>query len=208
VTEMQESLLAKEDGMALALSRHGIDGWKAAFIHVVESMPVGTLFTSEDIIDQIGLPSGGVRMHGNNAVGAMMSAVAKRGLAVKSGRHTRSRRRVSHATEVPVWVRGHAAPEQVDLADAKAAAYLDGYDAGVIRGRDIERDAMRAGEVWEDARREGRQQVAAAAAAHAAALSAAITRGRPARAHHQQCYREHPECAAKAVAAAISRAAQ
>lgn len=205
--ERHDSIAAKDEGMALALTRQGIDQWKAAFRSVVEDMPPGTLFTSEDVLAEVGLPTGKVKMHGNNAVGAMMGGLAKQGLMYKSGRTTKSRRRVSHATEVPVWVRAGAAPQPdaEDPSDAYARGYLEGYDAGVARGREIEAGEPIRREVLDAAYDDGRRAAAQRVLDVATTMHGDLTRNAPVQAHNSTCYRHHPACAVKAVGAVAQR---
>lgn len=103
--EPQLSLFGKEEGMALALTKEGIEGWKDAFRDYVESRPAGQVMTSEDILAAVGLPTGKVGMNLNNSVGAMVNGLARRGILRKSSVRVRSRRRSSHAAELVVWVR-------------------------------------------------------------------------------------------------------
>jgi hypothetical protein len=60
-------------------------------------------FTSELVTALAGLPQGGVRMNRNNAVGALMAAMAKRGVIVKTGRYVPSVRRSSHGAMLAEW---------------------------------------------------------------------------------------------------------
>lgn len=79
--------------------------WKEQFVAEVELWAkVGLPFTSEDITEEIGLPDGNVGLHRNNAVGAMMNAMAKRGVIEKTGKHVSSKNPESHGAELTQWV--------------------------------------------------------------------------------------------------------
>ena len=95
----------KEQGMVLALGRGGIEAWKEDFRATVDGLPTGMHFTSEDILERVGLPSGEVKRDGNNAVGALMNGMAKREIIRKAGYHTNSRRSMSHGAELTVWIK-------------------------------------------------------------------------------------------------------
>lgn len=93
------------EGMALALSRDDTIPWQERFRRVVQQMPTGYTFTSETVVELIGLPSGEAAANRNNAVGAMMNALARAGYIHKTGNRTKSVRKELHAAEVNVWVR-------------------------------------------------------------------------------------------------------
>lgn len=102
-SEAEASEVEKRRGMALALTAH--DAWKDRFRETVETLAItGAPFTSEDVLDVVGLPSGTVATNGNNAVGAMMNGMAARGIIEKTSMRWKSRRRTSHARELAVWV--------------------------------------------------------------------------------------------------------
>lgn len=69
-------------------------------------------FTSEDVIDRVGLPRPNAGANRNNAVGAVMSAAARAGVIRKTGRYVETRRPSSHARIVAVWAGLHPEPEQ------------------------------------------------------------------------------------------------
>lgn len=99
------ALAGKADGMALALKPATLDEWRERFrSHVADRAP-GATFTSEDVVDAVGLPTGEHGMNRNNAVGAMMSGLARRGLIRKTSRRVPSARPSSHAAELVVWER-------------------------------------------------------------------------------------------------------
>jgi hypothetical protein len=92
----------KAAGMEQATSAAG--SWvETALDAVAQLAATGRDFTSEDVIELVGVPHVGGGANRNNAVGAMMSAAAKAGLARKTGRYVEARRPVSHARVVAVW---------------------------------------------------------------------------------------------------------
>lgn len=77
--------------------------WVAAFrAEVIRLANTGQEFTSEDVTAVVGLPSGGVAQHRNNAVGALMGGMARRGFIVRT-RYAQSTRPVSHAAVLAHW---------------------------------------------------------------------------------------------------------
>ena len=95
----------KEEGMALALASHSVSEWKQAFRDTVAGFYIGRRFTSEDVLAIVGLPTGEVAKDANNAVGAMVNGLAKRGLIRKTITRVPSRRSSSHGAELIVWER-------------------------------------------------------------------------------------------------------
>jgi hypothetical protein len=96
--------MSKEDGMALALSPEEINEWKRRFRRAVTLLAAeGNTFTSEDVIELVGLPRENVKKDRNNAVGAMMNGMAKRGVIRKTGRHVLSKRPTSNGAELNEW---------------------------------------------------------------------------------------------------------
>lgn len=63
-------------------------------------------FTSEDVVERVGLPTGEVGINHNNAVGAMMTGLARQGIIRKTGERRASRRPSSHGAELIVWCAG------------------------------------------------------------------------------------------------------
>lgn len=68
----------------------------------VKSLPVGTLLTSEDITDVIGMPAGRVATNRNNAVGALMRALSKARL-IEHHQYARSKNPQAHGAVIAVW---------------------------------------------------------------------------------------------------------
>lgn len=99
-------LVLKEEGMERARQAPDVQTWKAQFIEAVREQVAtdpNAGFTSEDIIAVVGLPRTETGMNANNAVGAMMNGLAKRGLIYKTAERRRSRRPSSHGAELAVW---------------------------------------------------------------------------------------------------------
>lgn len=98
-----EGVIRKAAGMDVALTVH--KDWQESFRETVKAfaqIPRG--FTSEDVIDKIGLPTGETGLHKNNAVGAMMSGMAANKTIKKTGNHVPSKRSSSHGAELTEWV--------------------------------------------------------------------------------------------------------
>lgn len=94
---------AKNEGMERALNA-AHEEWKKKFKEVaLELASDGRPFTSEDVVAVVGLPRETPGQHKNNAVGAMMNGLARGGYIVKVG-HRKSRRSISHSTEIATWV--------------------------------------------------------------------------------------------------------
>jgi len=94
----------KQEGMQLALMPESIDDWKQRFRAAAEYLAdTGAGFTSEDVIYITGLPTGDIGMNANNAVGAMMNALARKGVIKKTQLRRQSKRPTSHGAELVVW---------------------------------------------------------------------------------------------------------
>jgi len=101
----EDGLILKEEGIALALSRHALFEWKREFRRVVRMLAKkGSPFTSEDVLEYTGLPNGDITTNANNAVGAMMNAMAKEGWIRKTNERSKATRPTSHGRELAVWV--------------------------------------------------------------------------------------------------------
>ena len=100
----QIGLDLKERGMEQAKSAHDVQTWKQQFTTAVYALAVTRRsFTSEDVIDVVGLPRTDGTMNANNAVGAMMNAMARRKVIVKTSMRRQSARASSHGREIAVW---------------------------------------------------------------------------------------------------------
>lgn len=94
---------ARDAGMAQALEPAHSRSWADDAFDWLYEQPYGRRFTSEDLVGAIGLPSGMPGTNINNAVGAVISGFARRGLIAFTGERVRSRRVSSHSAEVKVW---------------------------------------------------------------------------------------------------------
>jgi hypothetical protein len=103
-TNMAEGLAKKQEGIQKAID-HAYEAWKDNFReHVAAWADKQVPFTSEHIIEEIGLPTGRIGLHKNNGVGAMMNGQARKGVIRKTGRHVTSRRPGSHGAELTEWI--------------------------------------------------------------------------------------------------------
>ena len=101
----QIGLDLKERGMEQAKSARDVQTWKQQFVETVQQLAGnGWAFTSEDVLSYVGLPRLDVGTNANNAVGAMMNGLAKRGIIQKTSERRKSRRPSSHGAEIAVWV--------------------------------------------------------------------------------------------------------
>lgn len=97
-----EGLIEKKQGQENALKTY--DEWQLSYREQVRTLAATRMpFTSEDVIAVVGLPSGGIGKDANNAVGAMMTAMAKEGVIKKTGRRVQSQRPSSHGAELTEW---------------------------------------------------------------------------------------------------------
>lgn len=221
--DLTASLAAKEEGMAVALTKHG--GYQAWFRKHVEDMADGTLFTSEDVTEAIGLPTRETEMNKNNSVGALMAGLAKDGTIAHTGSRVRSKRVSSHGAELVVWQRTYggsgrvgsqvqSAPRspqsddleaRVEAADVVLAglateAYDRGNDDGFQRGYEQGIDAaIKRPGALKDAKHEGviegRRQQAARTMALITEMRASMKGRGPVEAHSTTCWQRHPMCA-------------
>lgn len=76
--------------------------WHGRARAYVKSLTRGTLITSEDVTDVIGLPTGTVARNRNNAVGALMQSLARKHLLSKQG-YTQSRNPQAHGAVIALW---------------------------------------------------------------------------------------------------------
>lgn len=95
----------KEEGMAKALSKRGIEDWQEAAKTWLWRLPAGRRFTAEDLVDAVGLPIGEESAGRNNAVGALMNGIAKRGVIRNTSDYTKAKRPASHGRVIAVWER-------------------------------------------------------------------------------------------------------
>lgn len=106
---------AAEAGKARAANA-ATDEWRHAFKWAVERWADACMpFTSETVVAEVGLPQGEVGTNINNAVGALMSAAARKNVIRATGRHVPSTRPSSHGAELKEWIGAHC--ETFDTAD-------------------------------------------------------------------------------------------
>jgi hypothetical protein len=92
----------KEYGMQLALDAQPV--WADDAYETIKRLADCKIaFTSEDVIEIVGLPSGGVGMNKNNATGAIMNKAARAGIIRKVG-YTQATRKESHGSVHAVWI--------------------------------------------------------------------------------------------------------
>ncbi len=92
----------KTAGMNLATS--GAPTWTQLARAAVEWLAARPdPFTSEDVIDIVGVPRPDAGANRNNAVGAVMSGCARAGIIRKTGQYVETRRPTSHARIVAQW---------------------------------------------------------------------------------------------------------
>jgi hypothetical protein len=104
-------------GMAQAASSERAWVWgRDAEAAIRQLAASGVPFTADDLIRLVGLPSWGVNR--NNAVGALFTSAAKRGLIVRTGHYRKSRRALSHGRMIAVWVGVEGPLPEVALWDA------------------------------------------------------------------------------------------
>lgn len=96
-----EGLRLKAEGQQLALD--AAVPWKDQAREAIERLADSDFeFTSEHVIDIVGLPREDVGTNRNNAVGAAMTAAARAGLIFKVG-YTTCKRPSSHGRVVTKW---------------------------------------------------------------------------------------------------------
>lgn len=106
-------------GTASLTITQGSESWSEAFDKAVDHLKQGR-FTSEDVVDMVGLPSGDKGQHRNNAVGAKMRGLHSRKVIRKTGRRVRTTRKTSHSTEITEWT-GHTSRILSDVHDQESA---------------------------------------------------------------------------------------
>lgn len=102
----QLGLQLKADGQAQAVSRPDVQTWSqtfaAAVVKLLRYHPQAQ-FTSEDVLERVGLPRPTGHSNANNAVGAMMTVLARQGVIRKTAKRRPSTRPSSHGREIAVW---------------------------------------------------------------------------------------------------------
>ena len=122
-SEMQGSLFddpsshgetLKEEGMARALNKKGLEEWQERVRVWAWHLDAGQRIVANDIIEMFGTPSGGTESNKNNAVGAIMNGLAKKGVLRKTGEYAKSSRPERHGAIVAVWERTQLGKEPDD----------------------------------------------------------------------------------------------
>lgn len=99
--DLEEGLARKEQGQQLALD--AAVPWKDQARHtIIWLASLHELFTSEDVVNKVGLPDGEVGTNKNNAVGAAMTGAAKAGIIRRVG-YVQSQRPSSHGAVIAQW---------------------------------------------------------------------------------------------------------
>jgi hypothetical protein len=110
--DLGEGLARKTEGTGRVLA-HTPQWYRDEFQAEAERLAkVGVPFTSEDITSAIGFPSDARGLDpetedaakANNGVGAMMNALARKGIITKAGSHAQAARPNQNAAEVNLWV--------------------------------------------------------------------------------------------------------
>ena len=102
----QLGLHLKAQGQEQAEAAADVQAWRGRFVEAVGKLLLynpNAQFTSEDVIDRVGLPRPDGTSNANNAVGAMMTGLAKRGVIRKTSTRRPSTRTSSHGREIAVW---------------------------------------------------------------------------------------------------------
>lgn len=86
-----------------AASAHGSEWADRARTWIARRF-AGETFTADDVVDAVGLPSGGLAQNGNGAVGAVFAQARRAGLIEPIG-WMESTRPTSHARPLRVWQR-------------------------------------------------------------------------------------------------------
>lgn len=101
--DVHEGERRKDTGQALA-ARGTWDvreGWTARFNQAIRQLRSGAALTSETVTAIVGMPPAG----SPSRVGALMTAAAKRGEIVKTGRMVKAERPNQHAAMLTEWMR-------------------------------------------------------------------------------------------------------
>ena len=91
----------KRSGMR-SVFRHTPNWYREAFRSAVEKFPRGKKFTVEDVREIVGDPPDEVS---SNCMGPLMTMLARKKLAKKTGWHVKAKRACMNATELAQWER-------------------------------------------------------------------------------------------------------
>lgn len=112
-TDRAASIAARQAGERAARNAADVAAWNGqARLAVLALAATGEPFTSEEVTARCGLPRGTVGTNRNNAVGALLSGAARRGLIRKTGRTVPSTRVSSHGAALAEWVGAERQPER------------------------------------------------------------------------------------------------
>lgn len=101
--DLKEGTAQRDKGVNTALFAPGMDVWTLRAEKAVQHLlSQGRTFTSDDVIEAVGLPRLESAPNRNNAVGALFQSLAKRGVIKKVG-YAKTRRAIGHARVVTVW---------------------------------------------------------------------------------------------------------
>lgn len=89
----------RDEGIDRVLSADANEEWRDAAYRWMEALPIGRIFTSNDLVEQIGMPPS------PNAVGAIMRAAGVQGITRNTGVYRKSARPSCHAAILALWVR-------------------------------------------------------------------------------------------------------
>ena len=103
----QPTLFDREEGRALrdhgtTLALEAQKEWRTRAERWLACLPVGTRFTADDLVPDVGLPTGDVGMNKNIAVGAWVSGMSRRRLIRKVG-YANGTRTSGHASVLVIW---------------------------------------------------------------------------------------------------------
>lgn len=102
MTELQNSLFGGEPEASIARAVEGNEDWVGAVLEVIWGFPAGTKFTSDRLWWEVKhLPE----PRNPKAMGGVMRAAKKKGIAVQTGEYIKSTRPACHRRPIPVWRR-------------------------------------------------------------------------------------------------------
>lgn len=102
MNDLIEGMALKDHGQAAAAE--AALPWFDKGVRWIASKPPYTSFTSDDLVEALGLPTEDVGTNKNNAVGALFSYAVKQDLINRRG-YRPSTRKSNHAAVVSVWIR-------------------------------------------------------------------------------------------------------
>jgi hypothetical protein len=102
--DKEESRRRAEEGMSNASKSQRAFTWNHDASRWFMFLPVGTVFTPDDVIRNVGPPEGR-GPNSRNVVGAWINALARSGFIRWTGRHVKSERIDRHAGEQKEWLK-------------------------------------------------------------------------------------------------------